>query len=266
LLLRLNAAGDVVWEKTYSADRASSGAALLAASDGGFLVVGTIQSDDGDDAGICLLRIDDEGEELWSSKAFGTPRHEFGGRLLETADGGYMIVGNSVDLDDVVADPGAAVYAGFAGRSNPYLVRTNVEGNELWSRRHETQDNVIASGGAIAGDGGIVVLSYALHYLLDDNDVRLFKLDGAGDELWSRVWEERKTSGCDLLAASDGGYLISGMQAFPEAPERAKADALLIHVDADGNELWAATYGEADMIETTHAVTETADGQYVCVG
>jgi hypothetical protein len=265
LLMRLDEDGDVVWERTYAEGRASSGAAVLAASDGGYVVAGTIQSGDGDDADIYLLRVDAEGTERWS-QSFGTPRNEFGGRLLETADGGFVIVGNSVDPNDVVADASAAGYAGFDGRSNVYVVRTDAGGNEIWSRRYATEDNVIASGGAIAADGGIVVLSHALYYPIDDNDIRLFKVDGDGNEIWSRTWEEGKASGYDLIATSDGGFLISGMRSFPEDPARAKSDALLIKVDSEGNEIWLATYGEPDMVETAHAVTETADGGYVCVG
>jgi len=265
LLMKLDDDGDVVWERTYAEERASSGAALLAANDGGYVIAGAIQSDHGSDADIYLLRVDEDGTELWS-RSFGTSWNEFGGRLLETADGGYVIVGNSVDPNDIVADPSAAGYAGFAGRSSVYIVRTDEDGNEIWSRRVASEENVIASGGAITTDGGIVVLSHALYYPVDDNDIRLLKLDGDGNEVWSRTWEEGKTSGYDFLATSDGGYLISGARSFPEDPARTKADALLIKVDADGNELWVVTYGEPDRVETAHAVAETSDGQYVCVG
>ncbi len=265
LLLRLGADGEVVWERTYGGDRSCTGQSTLAAEDGGYVIAGTIESAAGSDLDVYLLRVDEDGTELWS-RTFGTPLDEVGGRLLGTADGGYVVVGNSVDRNDVVADPGAAGYAGFAGRSDAYIVRTDEAGNEIWSRRYDTEDNVIASGGAIAADGGIVVLTYVLHYPIDDNNVRLFKVDATGAELWSRTWEEGKASGYDMIATSDGGYLISGMQTFPDDPERAKADALLIKVNGDGCELWTATYGEADQVETAHAVTKTSDGQYVSAG
>jgi len=265
LLIRLDADGEVVWERTYGGDQPCSGQSVLATSDGGYMVAGTIQSETGSDLDVYLLCVDADGAELWS-RSFGTPLDEFSGKLLGTADGGYVIVGNSVDRDDVVADPGAAGYAGFAGRSNAYIVRTDEEGNEIRSRRYDTQDNVITSGAAIAADGGIVVLTYVLHYSIDDNDIRLFKVNADGDKIWSRTWVEGKASGYDLLPTSDGGYLISGAQSYPDDPERAKSDALLIKVDDDGHELWSKTLGEPDKVETGHAVTETPDGRYACVG
>ena len=265
LLMRLDADGGVVWERTYGGDRSCTGQSILAVEGGGYVIAGTIESEGGSDLDVYLLCVDEDGTERWA-RSFGTSRDEVGGRLLATADGGYVIVANSVDRDDVVADPGAAGYAGFAGRSNAYVVRTDEEGNEIWSRRYVTEDNVIASGGAIAADGGIVVLTYVLYYPIDDNNVRLFQIDATGVELWSRTWEEGKASGYDLIATSDGGYLISGARSYPDDPEREKADALLIKVDGDGCELWATTYGESDQVETAHAVTETSDGQYVSVG
>ena len=263
-LLRLDEDGAIVWERTGVGDRLSSGSSVIAA-DGGYVIAGTVQSADGDDAEILLLKVDTDGNDVWWN-SFGTPLNEHGRRLLRTDDGGYVVVGNSVDPDDIVADPGAAGYAGFAGRSNVYVVRTDAGGREIWSRRYDTEDNVIASGGAIADDGGIVVLSYVLRYPIDDNDVRLFKVDGEGDEIWSRTWEEGKASGYALAATSDGGFLISGARSFPEDPARAKSDALLIKVDANGNETWLTTYGEPGMVETAHVVTETANGRYVFVG
>jgi hypothetical protein len=263
-LLRLDADGEVVWERTGVGDRLGSGSSVVAVGDG-YVIAGTVQSDDADDAEILLLKVDADGNEIWWNR-YGTPLNEHGGRLIRTEDGGYVIVGNCVDPHDIVADPGAAGYAGFAGRSNAYLVRTDAAGDEVWSRRFETDDNVIASGGSMAAGGGIVVLTYVLRYPVDDNDIRLFKVDGDGNELWSRTWEEGKASGYDLIATSDGGFLVSGMRSFPEDPARAKSDALLIKVDAEGNEIWLATYGEPHMVETAHAVAETADGSYVCVG
>ncbi len=265
LLLRLDPTGGVVWEKTYTEGRTSSGSALLAMDDGGYLVAGTALSDDGDDADILLLSIDANGNQVWA-KSYGTQLNEYGGAFLRTADGGYVILGNSVDPNDFVADAGAAGYSGFDGRSNTYVLKIDSEGNEVWSCRYTTTDNVIASGGAIAPDDGIVVLTHRLRFPIDDNDIVLMKLDSDGNEVWSKTWTEGDASGYDLIATRDGGYAISGMLADPGDPELEKGDALLIRVDADGNELWSRTYGKPDKIETAHVILEMSAGRIVCVG
>ena len=254
-----------VWQRSYGEGQHDLGHDVLLLDDGGCLIVGTIQSEDGGDAELYLIRVDLNGSELWSG-TYGTPLDEYGGKIVPLRDGGHMIVGNSVDPKDVVADPGAAGYAGFAGRSNVFLVRVDADGREIWSSRLASPENTLASGAALAIDGGVVVLSYILRYPIDDNDIRLFQVDPDGNEIWSRRWADGKTSGYDMIGTSDGGFLISGIRSYPDDPERAKADALLIKVDASGNEEWFVTYGEPDQVETAHAVLETADGRYICVG
>ncbi len=265
LLMKLDPEGVVVWERTYGGDRASAGTKILATDDGGFVIAGTIQSDDGDDADVLLLCVDADGNELWS-KTYGTPLFEYGGALVRTADGGYIVTGNSVDPDDFVADPGAAGYDGFAGRSNVYILRTDALGNEIWSRRCTTSDNVIASGAAATSDGGVVILTYVLRFPILDTDIHLRKLDAVGNELWSKAWADGDASGYDLIATRNGGFVVSGVIAGHGDPARGKGDALLIKADADGNELWSRTYGLPDMIETAHEVMETSTGNLICVG
>jgi hypothetical protein len=265
ILLRLDAQGDVVWEKTYGEDRSGSLRSLLTLEEGGFAATGMIQSADGDDSEVFLLRVDADGNELWS-ESYGTPLDEGANTVRRTSDGGFVLIANSVDPNDIVADPGAAGYAGAAGRANVYLVRTDADGYEIWSRRYESDENTISAGGYVSDDGGIVILRYVLHYPVDDNDIVLFKVDAGGNDVWSHTWVEGKASGYCLAAAQDGGYIISGSRSFPEDPGREKSDALLIKVDAAGHELWSTTYGEPDLVETAHSVLETRDGNIVCIG
>ena len=72
-------------------------------------------------------------------------------------DGGYLVGGNIVDPNDVVADPGAAGYGGFAGRSNVYLARTDSDGHEIWARTFGGENNVLATGGIQTPDGGFMI-------------------------------------------------------------------------------------------------------------
>ncbi|MBE0636423.1 PQQ-binding-like beta-propeller repeat protein [Candidatus Bipolaricaulota bacterium] len=263
-LVRLDASGDVVWEKSSVEGRLSGGSSAIAVDDG-FMVAGTVQSDDGDDAEILLLHIDSDGNEIWWQR-YGTELFEHGGDLMRMADDGFAVIGNCVDPNDIVADPGAAGYAGFAERSDVYVVRTDANGNEIWARRFDRDENIVSSGGVATADGGIVILAYVLLYPLDDNDIVLFKIDADGNEVWSRTWDAGKASGYDLIGTSDGGYLICGTQSFPDGADQVPADALLIKVDEDGYEIWQTTFGDRSLSETAHVVTETRGGQYVIAG
>jgi len=263
LLLRLDARGQLLWTRTYGGDRPSSGHGITADGTGGFTVSGAIRSEN-EDSEVYLLHIDSDGNELWS-RTFGSPRDEMGGRVVGCERDGYWVVVNSVDPNDVVADPGAAGYAGFGGRSNIYVVRTDGQGHELWSRRMESEANTIAFGGAPVDDG-IIILSGLLHYPVDDNDILLTKLSIDGDELWSKTWTAGSALGYSLIATSDGGYVISGLRSFPSDPALVKSDALLVKVDMDGNEEWLVTYGQPHQVETADIVTEAEENIFVSCG
>ena len=264
LLLRLDADGRLLWTQTYGGDRSGSGHGVSADGSGGFVVSGTIRSESGNDSDVYLSCVDSDGNELWT-RTFGTPLDEIGGRVTGCESTGYWIVGNSVDPDDVVADPGAAGYAGFAGRSSIYVVRTDGQGRELWSRRIESEVNTIAFS-SVSTDDGIVILSGILHYPANDNDIVLTKLSNDGDDVWSRTWTIGSALGYSIISTSDGGYAISGLRSFPGDPALAKSDLLLIKVDANGDETWLATHGAPSLMETGDAVAETMDGGFVTCG
>ena len=264
LLLRLDAYGHLLWTRTYGGDRSSRGHGVSACGADGFIVSGAIQSVDSDDFDVYLLRVDSDGDELWS-RTFGTPLNEVGGRIIGSESTGFWIVGNSVDPNDVVADPSAAGYAGFAGRSSIYVVRTDGRGRELWSRRMESEANTIAFGSA-ASDDAIVILSAVLHYPANDNDILLTKLSIDGDAIWSKTWMMGNALGYSITSATGGGYLISGLRSLSGGSAPMKSDALLVKVDMHGNEEWLVTYGEADQVEAADTVTETTDGGFVCCG
>jgi hypothetical protein len=263
-LLRADAAGEVVWEKTYGAGY-TEGLSITPMSDGNLLISGAIASAETGSADIYLIKVDQNGNELWA-KTYGGPLDEMVGGGGQTADGGYILGGNIVDPDDFIADPGAPGYGGFAGRANFYLMKIDGDGNELWSRAYDSEDNILANSGAQTADGGLLALATVMHYPENDDDMVLMKLDGDGRMVWSRTWEEDRISGQAVVQTADGSYLISAAYSPLESAQDAKEDFLFIKVDSEGNEIWRSTFGEPDMIDYGVRLAETADGGYIVVG
>ncbi|MFX1411638.1 MAG: hypothetical protein ACFFA6_14895 [Promethearchaeota archaeon] len=234
------------------------------ADDGNLLIAGVATADDTQGMDAYLLKVDPEGKELWS-RTYGGPLDEFVGAIGQTPDGGYVLGGNIVDPDDFVADPGAAGYGGFEGRSNLYLLKVDANGNELWSRAYESQDNILASGGVLTPDGGFLALATITYFPDPDDDILLMKLDRNGDEVWSRTWKEDKCNPYGLVQTAGGNYLITASY-IPTEPADAKEDFLFIKVDPEGNEIWRSTFGDPDMIDYGVVLAEAAGGGYVAAG
>jgi hypothetical protein len=263
-LVRTDAAGEVIWEKAYDAEGYHGGQGATWADDGSLLIVGVVDTGDANGIDAYLLKVDAEGNELWS-RAYGGPLDEYAGAIVQMPDGAYILGGNIVDPNDFIADPGAAGYGGFEGRSNPCLFKVDANGNEIWSRDYPSEHNILTSGGALTPDGGFLLLATITHFPDPDDDILLTKVDGNGDELWSRTWTEDKCNPYDLVQTPDGNYLITASY-VPAGPADAKEDFLFIKVDPEGNEIWRSTFGHPDMIDYGVVLTPAAGGGYVAVG
>lgn len=263
-LVRTDGAGEVIWERTYGRQAYQGGQGATWADDGSLLIVGVVDTGDANGMDAYLLKVDAEGNELWS-KTYGGPLDEYTGAIGQTPDGAYILGGNTVDPNDIIADPGAAGYGGFEGRSNPCLFKVDADGNEIWSRAYPSEQNILTSGGSLTPDGGFLLLATITHFPDPDDDILLTKVDENGDEVWSRTWTEDKCNPYDLVQTTDGNYLITASY-VPAGPGDAKEDFLFIKIDPDGNEIWRSTFGHPDMIDYGVVLTPAAGGGYVAVG
>ncbi len=264
-LVRTDANGEVLWEETYNAGGGMlHGQVAHGTEEDGLLISGVISSEDTAGRDIFLMQLDQDRNQVWM-KIFGGPLDEFGA-AWPTDDGGYLLGGNIVDPDDIVADPGAAGYAGFEGRSNIYLAKVDADGNEIWSQTFGGDQNILATSAALTPDGGFIILGHIMYYPETGDDIYLLKVDADGNEVWSRTWDEGSMFGYSLIETSDGGYLIAGGIDRTDDPTDPLADYLFIKVDADGNEVWLTTFGNPEMTDYGHLVIETSDGGFVAAG
>lgn len=262
-LLRTDAAGEVIWEHVYEGEGFNSAKKLSFTEDGGMLISG-VASSEAAGMDIFLMQLDQDGNEIWS-KTFGGPLDE-SGAAWPMADGGHILAGNIVDPNDIVADPEAAGYGGFAGRSNIYLARIDAEGNELWSRAFGGENNIISSSVVQTPDGGFLILATIMYYPEHDDDIYLLKVDQDGNEIWSLTWEDGNLDGNKIIQTSDGNYLLAGAYAPAGDLDSTQKDFLFIKVDSDGNELWKSIFGDPDVFDWAFAVAETSDDGFIAVG
>ena len=259
LLIKTDESGRLLWEKVYGGEEFDIGWSILQTGDGNLVIAGQTNSYGAGGMDAYLIKVNRQGEELWSN-TYGSPLDEAVSTVLESPDGSLILIGNQVDPNDFITDPGKAGYGGFGGRSNIYLVRTDADGNEIWSRTIESEDNVIASSGVTTQDGNLVILGSVLYFPDFDNDAILIKIDQDGNDLWTRSWEEDAYAGYTIAGTRDGGLLFSGIL---ETGENPVADLYLLMVDPDGKELWRKQYGEPAIYESGHAILETDDGDIV---
>lgn len=265
LLIRTDAAGDVVWEKSVGGDGIDRGQSILRGSDGGLVIGAQTTSFGPGGFDATLIKVAENGDQVWA-RTYVTPPDELVVVAREMETGGYVLAGNVLDSEDTIADAGAAGYMGADRRSSPYLVRSDADGNPTWTRTFDSGTNTLLSDAVSTPDGGVLMLTTTTYFPRSDDDLHLVKIDADGNEIWSRTWKEGRRYGLGLARAVDGNYLITGTYAPVEDTGLTESDILVIKVDSEGNEIWMRTYGNPEMREMGYGVVGVAGGEFVVVG
>lgn len=110
-------------------------------------------------------------------------------------------------------------------------------------------------------DSGFV-LAGSVHDDTDGSNVLLLSTDQHGRYRWQADYGGAgEDVAHDLLALSDGGFLILGS----ETDDAGDKDMLLLRTDASGGLLWSYTYGGSGL-EEGMALTAASDGGYILAG
>ena len=119
LILKTDEEGDQEWYSSYgdTGNQNSSGVQKGQATDGGYINVGTIYPNGSEIESVWLIKSDSLGQFEWS-KTFNY-YNEMGISVIQTLDGGYMIMARSFNYSSYNIDV--------------LLIKTDGEGNEQWN-------------------------------------------------------------------------------------------------------------------------------------
>lgn len=220
--------------------------------DGGYLILGSTNSDGAGGYDMLLAKILSDGDTGWV-KTYGSALDEYGCSVAFTPDSGYLVVGaSSPDYPDTQA----------------LVVRVNSMGDVVWSRTFSPVldvDEVLPDG-----DGGFVMCGRAANQPpLFNYGTYLMKIDSTGDIVWSRSFAAYalELSPMSLMATEDEGYLLSGVLWLAT---QGHEYGYLIHTDHDGGLLWArayrSTYSPGDNNMHIQGVAGSEDGNYLACG
>ena len=91
-VLRLDAAGNLVWDRTFGAAVEDTAAALIVLADGGLAVAGITESKGAGGLDVWVLRLDAAGNLLWD-RTFGGADWDAAQALTALPDGGFALAG-----------------------------------------------------------------------------------------------------------------------------------------------------------------------------
>jgi len=248
LLIKTDANGNIIWAKTYGGTDDDRAFSVQQTSDGGYIVAGSTWSFDAVVYDAFLIKTDANGNIQWA-KTYEVIALDNALSVQQTSDGGYIVAGYTVTISGVGADI--------------FLIKTDEKGNIQWAKTYGGRSWDDASSVQQTSDGGYIVAGGTYSFGAGGRDIFLIKTDAKGNIIWAKTYGGTNDDGAfSVQQTSDGGYILAGeTNSFGAGG----VDIFLIKTDANGNIIWAKTYGRTNK-DGASSVKQTSDGGYILAG
>ncbi len=196
-LIRTNSDGDTLWTKTYGGTDDDYGKSVQECTEGGFIIAGRTGSFGAGENDVWLIRTDTDGDTLWT-KTYGGTISDYGYSVEECVSGGFIIAGWTWSFG--------------AGSGDVYLIRTNANGDTLWTK---TYGGTRCDGGNSVQEcagGGFIIAGETFSFGAGFYDVWLIRTDADGDSLWTKTYGGTDFEcGRSVQECASRGFIIAGL-------------------------------------------------------
>jgi PKD repeat protein len=244
-IIKLDASGNEVWEKTYGGSDWDVAYSIQQTSDGGYIVAGETSIEG--TTWPYIIKLDSSGNKVWEFREGFAASHAYS--IQQTTDGGYVVAGES-------------------GGGNFLVIKLDANGRYVWYKTYNSESHWgddVAFSIQQTNDGGYVVAGStgAQQNVASNVDVYIIKLDASGNKIWEKTYGGSSGDvAYSIQQTSDGGYIVAGMTvpfgvAYP--------DVYIIKLDEYGNQIWEKTYGGSSG-DVAYSIQQTSDGGYIVAG
>jgi len=250
-LIKTDSDGDELWKKTFRKyDRGEGscwGTSVIEISDG-YVILSILSYESKEEQGTTwLIKTDKDGNELWNRTHGGGPGGlgDDGYDLIQSKDGGFVITGTAYTFD--------------IGGGDAWLLKTDSEGNKLWSKSYGGYSRDWGEKVIQTDDGGFVIAGKFTPAHQSWGDVCIIKTDCSGNQEWIRHYGGTDNDfGTSVVKTDDGGYVVAGVR-HSDLPH---FTGWLLKTDGNGNKLWDKVIGGS----YANDVIKSNDGNYVVAG
>jgi hypothetical protein len=275
LVIKLSASGDIQWQKCYGGSRADRLTSLCTTSDGGYIVSGGSNSDDGDVAGNhgrnytswWIIKLNAIGDILWQ-KSYGDIFHNGELTMWTTSDGGYIAAGSTQSADVV----------GYHGGLDGLIIKLTANCDIQWQKclggslndfigsTQETRDSGYIIPGISKSNDGDVTGNHGL------SDCWIVKLTANGVIDWQRSFGgSSEDQAHSIREAPDGRFIVSGFTKSVDGDlsgyrgNTDSLDAWLIGLSSTGDIEWQQRFGGTSQ-EWFSQTLATQDSGFIAIG
>ncbi|MFT3979566.1 MAG: hypothetical protein QM687_03785 [Ferruginibacter sp.] len=251
-IVKLTSTGTVTWNVLRGGSGEEEMRSLAQTADGGYIVSGsTTASGTGDVTGTLngnfdfwVLKLTSTGTITWS-RLIGGSDEEFSYAVQQTADGGYIVAGNSN------SSASGNISVSTHGGTDYLVLKLNASGTTVWNKMlggtgDETLTSVIQTA-----DGGYVLAGYTTSSASGDvsqtsagqEDAWIVKINSTGTLVWEKLYGGNQPDYALSIQETLGGGFIFGGYTNSSANgtvigvnhSPGSEDLWLMRLDANGN-------------------------------
>ncbi|MCX6312601.1 MAG: T9SS type A sorting domain-containing protein [Bacteroidetes bacterium] len=254
---QIYAQAPIAFERYYDFGYTEEGYCVQQTNDGGYIVTGR-QTQGIGFSKMLLQKTDSFGNTQWT-KFIGNVYENEGYSVKQTSDSGYIITGYTTDAN----------YTNFV-----FLVKTDVNGNILWSKNNISRITPLPQGGPGNGYGKDVIQTPDGGYLISANItdydtsriILLIKTDSIGDTLWTKKIKRLfGVVGYSLRMTKDSGFVIAGATVLTNSSSPPWG-IYLVKTDTIGDTLWSKIITPSSNNPRAYSVVQTFDWGYFLTG
>ncbi|RDE17423.1 MAG: hypothetical protein C4K49_02885 [Candidatus Thorarchaeota archaeon] len=248
-VLKLDSAGAVTWQKSYGGNLSDYGNSIDLTTDGGYIVAGYTYSFGAGSMDAWVLKLNSTGGVTWQ-KTYGGTSGDEANSVQQTADGGYVVAGNTGSFG--------------AGGSDVWVLKLNSTGGVAWQKTFGTSEPEGAKCVQQTVDGGYIVAGFTRPGTTAIG-MWVLKLNSSGGLAWEKYYVipvfESFEAASSIQQTLDGGYIVAGTS-FAYYPN--ESGIWVLKLDSNGTVVWQKKYGGDTSFSPS--VQQTLDGGYVVVG
>lgn len=213
-LVKLNTSGNIEWQKTFGGSDYDSGEDALETSDGGYIMVGSSWSADGNvdqnfgEADVWVVKLDSLHNIVWK-KSMGGSDIDYAYSVQQDAHGDFIIAGKTISVDRDITNN--------YGMDDAWLIKLDIDGTLLWQKCYGSYGPDDAKCVQLTTDGGYI---FAGASGADGDDVSthfgyedywLVKTDKDGVIQWEKsLGDNRYDYAYEVEQTSDEGFILVG--------------------------------------------------------
>jgi len=198
-LLKVDSLGNFKWSYNYGGQGTDWGESVVITNDSSYAIGGYTNSVGAGGFDFYLVRADKDGTPLWE-KTYGGSDWDRAHSIIQLADSGFVLVGDT--------------YSYGNGNADIYIVRTDKDGDTLWTTTYGGNENDF--GNAVILDGDSLVIAGGTESFgngMSDGIILKYHIDGTFG--WSKVVGENKEDYFTSIAISDAQkYLLGGSKDY----------------------------------------------------